>query len=165
MLDLTPGERRGALVVLALCALGTLWDLAHVRPEPAPPVPDAAPSAAPVAATAMPAPAAGPRRKSPPPSSPVDLACANAAELDALPGIGPVLAARIVEHRRLHGAFRTVDELLAVRGVGPRLLERLRPYVVAGASRTMPDSMRAERNAAKAASVQFGVQVRTHAHR
>jgi competence protein ComEA len=47
------------------------------------------------------------------------------AELDALPGIGPVLAARIVEHRRAHGPFRRVEELRAVRGVGPRLFERL----------------------------------------
>ena len=57
----------------------------------------------------------------------VDLDTATAAELDQLPGIGPVLAARIVEHRRIHGRFRHVDELLSVPGIGPRLLERLRP--------------------------------------
>ena len=56
---------------------------------------------------------------------------ADARALDALPGIGPVLAARIVQHRREHGAFRDPDELLAVRGIGPRLLERLRPLVTA----------------------------------
>jgi competence protein ComEA len=38
-----------------------------------------------------------------------------------------VLAARIVEHRRLHGAFRSVEELRSVPGIGPRLLARLRP--------------------------------------
>jgi competence protein ComEA len=57
----------------------------------------------------------------------LDLNTATAAELDALPGIGPVLAARIVEHRRLHGAFRSVEELRSVPGIGPRLLARLRP--------------------------------------
>jgi competence protein ComEA len=50
-------------------------------------------------------------------------------ELDQLPGIGPVLARRIVEYRRLHGPFRRLEELRGVRGVGPRLLERLRPRV------------------------------------
>ena len=63
----------------------------------------------------------------------VDLNRAAAAELDALPGIGPVLARRIVEHRQRHGPFRRVEELRAVRGVGPRLLARLRPRVGVGA--------------------------------
>jgi competence protein ComEA len=62
----------------------------------------------------------------------VDLNRAAAAELDALPGIGPVLARRIVEHRRRHGPFLRVEELRAVRGVGPRLLARLRPQVRVG---------------------------------
>ena len=62
----------------------------------------------------------------------LDLNRAGAAELDALPGIGPVLARRIVEFRRQHGPFRRVEELRAVRGVGPRLLERLKPRVGVG---------------------------------
>jgi len=60
---------------------------------------------------------------------PLDLNRADAADLDALPGIGPVLARRIVDFRREHGPFRRVEELRAVRGVGPRLLERIRPRV------------------------------------
>jgi competence protein ComEA len=40
-----------------------------------------------------------------------------------------VLAKRIVEHREHHGAFRSVDELLGVPGIGARSLERLRPHV------------------------------------
>ena len=63
----------------------------------------------------------------PPDRTVLDLNRAGAAELDALPGIGPVLARRIVEHRTRHGPFRRVEELRAVRGVGPRLLARLRP--------------------------------------
>jgi competence protein ComEA len=62
----------------------------------------------------------------------IDLNRAGASELDALPGIGPVLARRIVEHRRQHGPFRSLEELRAVRGLGPRLLERLRPRVKVG---------------------------------
>ena len=64
----------------------------------------------------------------------LDLNRAGAAELDALPGIGPVLARRIVEYRREHGPFRRVEELRAVRGVGPRLLEKLRARVGVGAA-------------------------------
>jgi competence protein ComEA len=62
----------------------------------------------------------------------VDLNRTGSAELDALPGIGPVLAGRILRHRQEHGPFREPDDLLAVPGIGPRLLERLRPHVVAG---------------------------------
>jgi competence ComEA-like helix-hairpin-helix protein len=129
MFDMTPGERRGALVVLALCALGALWDLGHVRPVPAPPAADTA-AADPGAGAPPPAAAAGESSGRPP--ARVDLNRADATALDALPGIGPVLAARIVEHRRAHGAYGSVDELLAVPGIGPRLLERLRPLVSAG---------------------------------
>ncbi|MCS7065999.1 MAG: helix-hairpin-helix domain-containing protein [Fimbriimonadales bacterium] len=65
-----------------------------------------------------------------PPRFPVDLNRATAEELEALPGIGPVLAARIVEYRQMRGRFQSVDELLEVRGIGPKRLEQLRPYVV-----------------------------------
>ncbi|WP_235523105.1 helix-hairpin-helix domain-containing protein [Cellulomonas sp. Root485] len=58
----------------------------------------------------------------------VDLNTADAAALDALPGIGPVLADRIVAHRE-DGPFTTVDELADVAGIGPTLLERLRDLV------------------------------------
>jgi competence protein ComEA len=61
---------------------------------------------------------------------PVDLNAATAADLEALPGIGPVLARRIVEHRTQRGPFRRLDDLLQVKGVGPRLLEGLRARVV-----------------------------------
>src|SRR5438045_1651888 len=105
MLDLTPGERRGALIVLALCLLGALWDLAHERPQPTPPAP-AFDSGAGGGVPAVAGAARGPATA----SGPVDLGTADAAGLDALPGIGPVLAARIVAHRARHGAFRSVDE-------------------------------------------------------
>jgi competence protein ComEA len=62
----------------------------------------------------------------------VDLNQAGLAELDALPGIGPVLAGRILQHRNAHGPFREPEDLLAVPGIGPRLLERLRPRIRVG---------------------------------
>jgi competence protein ComEA len=64
----------------------------------------------------------------------IDLNRADARELDGLPGIGPVIARRIVLQRRRFGPFQGVDELLAVRGVGPRLLERIRPWATVGPS-------------------------------
>ena len=60
---------------------------------------------------------------------PVHLNSATVEELDALPGIGPATAQKIVEHRERHGAFRSVDELDAVPGIGPARLEQLRELV------------------------------------
>jgi len=61
---------------------------------------------------------------------PLDLNVANAVELESLPGIGPVLARRIVEYRQRRGPFKTVDDLLQVRGIGARSLAKLRQQVV-----------------------------------
>ena len=60
----------------------------------------------------------------------VDLNRATAAELDALPGIGPSKAAAIVKYREEKGPFRTVEDLLDVPGIGPALLEQIRDRVV-----------------------------------
>ena len=141
LLELTPAERRGALVLLALFALGTAWDLLHGRPVPAPPPPAEPPAAAGLPAEGQAAPA---EAASGVPA--LDLNAASAEELDALPGIGPVLARRIVEQRRQSGPFRSVEELRSVRGIGPKLFVRLRPLVRAGG-----DSARAIVHAARSA--------------
>jgi competence protein ComEA len=60
-----------------------------------------------------------------PAAGPVDLNSATAAALDALPGIGPVLAQRIVDYRTQHGRFTSVDQLDDVPGIGPALYARL----------------------------------------
>jgi competence protein ComEA len=54
---------------------------------------------------------------------------ATLEELERLPGIGPGLAARIVEHRERHGPFRRVEHLLAVRGISERRFRGLRHLV------------------------------------
>jgi competence protein ComEA len=65
------------------------------------------------------------------PAGPVDLNSATAAELDLLPGIGPATAQAIVDHREANGPFASVDDLEAVRGIGPAKLEAIRPLVTA----------------------------------
>lgn len=60
----------------------------------------------------------------------LSLGSASATELEQLPGIGPVLAQRIVQWRTDHGPFRNVDELSDVTGVGDSLMGQIRPLVV-----------------------------------
>jgi competence protein ComEA len=57
---------------------------------------------------------------------------ASAEDFQQLPGIGPVLAQRIIEWRRQHGAFKQVDELNAVKGIGTKKLQQIRPLVMVG---------------------------------
>jgi competence protein ComEA len=65
-------------------------------------------------------------------SGPVDINQADTEELESLPGIGPVLAKRIVEWRRQQGPFRSEDDLLQVRGIGPQSLKRIQSQIVVG---------------------------------
>lgn len=64
-----------------------------------------------------------------PPGAPVNLNTATPAQLDALPGVGPVLAQRIVDHRERHGAFRNVGDLRQVSGIGKARYEQLKDLV------------------------------------
>lgn len=59
----------------------------------------------------------------------VDLNVATAQDLDALPGVGPVTAAKILDWRAAHGRFTTVDQLREVAGIGAKTFERLKPHV------------------------------------
>ncbi len=62
----------------------------------------------------------------------VDLNRASAEQLEELPGVGAAKAEAIVAHRKANGRFATFDDLEAVRGIGPALVERLRPLVTLG---------------------------------
>lgn len=77
-------------------------------------------------------------QKSPVASSPVphagtrqvDLNRATLSDLEALPGIGPKLAQRVIEHRDENGPFRSIDDLRQVKGIGRKKFDRLRPHVL-----------------------------------
>lgn len=63
------------------------------------------------------------------PVFPLDINTATAEQLDLLPGIGPVLAARIIEYREENGGFSQVEELIKVDGIGEKKLADLLDYV------------------------------------
>lgn len=109
--------------------IGAGWDLARLtRARPAPP-PASAPAVVPEPVQ-EPDPVDAPTPVAVTPSPVLlDINRASAQELDRLPGIGPVLASRIVAHRERHGPFRDPTELLAVPGIGPALAARLVPLV------------------------------------
>ena len=60
----------------------------------------------------------------------IDINTASAAELELLPGIGPTLAERITDFRARSGPFRNIESLQRVRGIGPKTVEKIRPYAV-----------------------------------
>ena len=70
-----------------------------------------------------------PRSNSAGPSEKISINTASAPELERLPGIGPVLAQRIVEYREQNGPYQRLEDLLEVEGIGPSKLESLRDYV------------------------------------
>ncbi len=76
-----------------------------------------------------PTPAPGTPQATPPGGGKINLNTATLAELDSLPGIGPVLAQRIIDYRETHGPFQSVEELLNVEGIGPALLEKIRDRI------------------------------------
>lgn len=61
---------------------------------------------------------------------PLHLNLASAADLEAVPGIGPTLAGRIVAYRQANGPFAQVEDLLNVSGIGEKTLAKLRPYLL-----------------------------------
>ena len=107
-------ESKTGIVVLwavtaILTAAGPVWYILDNRPEQAQltPIPSTSYSAGPVLA----------------------LNRATAAELEELPGIGPVLAGRILDWRDENGPFTGPEDLMAVSGIGPAIWEDIAPYI------------------------------------
>jgi len=72
--------------------------------------------------------------KKKPPEKPININAATSAELQQVPGIGPATAEKILQMRKSYGAFKSVDDLQAIRGIGPKRLAKMRKYLVAGKS-------------------------------
>ncbi len=87
-------------------------------------------AAPPLDAPESPAPSGNSHAATPDPSRQVDLNRATASDLEALPGIGPKLAQRVIEHRASHGPFTKVEDLRQVKGIGHKKFDRLRPHVL-----------------------------------
>lgn len=67
-------------------------------------------------------------------AGPTDINTADAAALQALPGIGETKAAAIIAYREANGPFATVDDLQNVKGIGEKTLEKLKEHITAGVS-------------------------------
>jgi competence ComEA-like helix-hairpin-helix protein len=67
-----------------------------------------------------------------PPVKPININTANSEELQQVPGIGPVTAEKILQMRKSYGAFKSVDDLLAIKGLGRKRLEKMRKYLTVG---------------------------------
>lgn len=65
----------------------------------------------------------------PPADTPINLNSATAAELEKLPGVGAATAARIVEYRQKNGAFKKIEDLMNVRGIGEKTFLSLKPLI------------------------------------
>lgn len=145
--DWTGGPAKwAAVVVLGVASIvGMCWSVWGRRPVewPERPVQTHAPTTTPPANSEPPATKraesalqsnARPReREAPAPAPPkpakININTASAEEIELLPGIGPQLAQRIVEHRTKNGAFKTVDGLDAVSGIGEKTIAEVRAFV------------------------------------
>lgn len=61
--------------------------------------------------------------------APVNLNTASSAELQALPNVGPAMAARILEYRQKNGGFRKIEDLMNIQGIGEKSFLKLKPLV------------------------------------
>jgi competence ComEA-like helix-hairpin-helix protein len=70
--------------------------------------------------------------KKKPPEKPVNINMASSEELQQVPGIGPATAQKILQMRKSYGPFKSVDDLLAIRGLGQKRLDKMRKYLTVG---------------------------------
>jgi competence protein ComEA len=87
------------------------------------------------------------------PSGVVNVNTASAEQLALLPGVGPAVAGRIVEHRQKNGEFKQVEDLMLVKGIGEKSFERMKPYLATSGATTLAEAVkspRAKKDGAKA---------------
>jgi competence protein ComEA len=149
---MTPAERRALLFLAVAALLGASVRLARTRSEPEPEPAAQRALALQIAAVdsaraaeaekdrnprkksrkaseTAPKPPNAPKPRQPTPIPIVDLDEAPIALIDSLPGIGPVIAERIVADRNQNGPFGSLEEFQRVKGIGPAMAQRLSPYV------------------------------------
>ncbi len=79
----------------------------------------------------------------------VNVNSAGTAELALLPRIGPAVAQRIVDHREENGAFKALEDLMLVRGIGEKTFELIKPYVALSGDTTLKTKVRVPRPSAE----------------
>jgi competence protein ComEA len=126
-----PGDSR---VQHALNAAGGLTDNADLASvNPAAPLEDGERIIVPFKPTPAPVAVANQTPQTEPATAgPLNINTASADELDELPGIGEVIAERIVAYRETNGAFSSVEELAEVSGISERMVDELRPMITVG---------------------------------
>jgi len=67
-----------------------------------------------------------------PPTRPININTADSVQLQLVPGIGPSTAEKILQMRKSYGAFKSVNDLMAIRGLGPKRIEKMRKYLTVG---------------------------------
>lgn len=143
MVDITPQERLALIVIAVLITGGTLARHAVVMAEAEDAIQfstDAADTLSAHSGRRLRERVAGEVAEAKIRSQPlaknerIDPNTAPAEQLDRLPGIGPAIADRIVEHRQRSGRFRSVEDLSTVSGIGPAALARIAPHLTLGRS-------------------------------
>ena len=76
----------------------------------------------------------------------VNINTATADQLQLLPRVGPALATRIIEFRETSGPFRSVDEIIAVKGIGDSSFKKLEPYIVTSGATTLSEKVESPRS-------------------
>ncbi|HET9495086.1 MAG TPA: ComEA family DNA-binding protein [Chloroflexia bacterium] len=141
--ETTPVPGQGGAPPVRSAGAELALPLPTATPEPAPPAAEVAPTPEPTAtpeiveALQVADPTAPPAARAPTASvskqgGRIDINRATAEELEALPGIGPVLARRIVEDREANGPYASVDDLERVNGIGKGIVAKVRDHATAG---------------------------------
>jgi comEA protein len=78
----------------------------------------------------------------PAPTGKVNINTASVEQLTALPGVGPALASRIVEHRQKAGSFKSPAELMNVKGIGEKNFNKIQGYLTVGDGAARPAATR-----------------------